>query len=82
VPTCWMGSHFSQSSRVLSCSPCILTILLSSELSESASATLIKSLEGRRASSRLSSGMSALFGLERASAGVLVFPVMCSILKL
>ena len=57
-------------------------MLCSRDPSESASKTFRNADSGMSASSQLSSVMSALFGHDRASAGVLVFPWTWMILKL
>ncbi len=60
----------------------VSTIWCSRDLSESAPNTFKNSSGGSNAISQESSTMSAPGGLDSASAGVLVFPVMWTILKL
>ena len=77
----WIGNCFSQCSITLLCLCWASTMRCSRDPSKSASKIFRNADSGISASSRLSSVMSAPFGRDRASAGVLVFPWTWMILK-
>ena len=78
----WIGSCSSHCFIVSLCSCWTSTMCDSRDPSESASKTFRNAASGMSTISQLSSGISAPFGRDRASAGVLVFPCTWTILKL